>query len=149
MLQARTCWRNELVGWKTEIVGKARMKKQDNQKRQPTPPSEVPVGIVSVGTYLPEPVLTAADIAFRSGLPEWVVRDKLGILQKHMAGPEDHSNQMAVWAAQDCLARAPIQAEEIDVVLCTTEVGKEYMLWTAGVNPAYDIGARRAWGIDL
>lgn len=107
------------------------------------------MGIVSVGTYLPEKVLTAGEIAAASGMPEWVVREKLGIQQKHMAGPGDHPNRMAVWAAQDCLAQTSIPPDEIDVVLCTTEEWKEYLLWTAGVNLAYEIGARRAWGLDL
>ena len=71
-------------------------------------PDRVSVGIVSAGMYLPEPVLTAADIAEQSGLPEWVVREKLGINQKHMAGPDDHPNQMAIWAAQDCLSKCDI-----------------------------------------
>lgn len=99
--------------------------------------------------YLPEPVLTAADIAEQSGLPEWVVRDKLGIEQKHMAGPDDHPNEMAVKAAQDCLSKTDISPEEIDVVLCTTEEWREYLLWTTGIHLAYEIGATRAWGIDL
>lgn len=110
---------------------------------------DVNVGIVSVGTYLPEPVVTAEEIAAASGLPEWVVREKLGITQKHKAGPEDHPNQMAVWAAEDCFAQTDIRPEEVDVVLCTTEEWKEYLLWTAGVNLAYEIGATRAWGMDL
>jgi 3-oxoacyl-[acyl-carrier-protein] synthase-3 len=120
---------------------------KDNRALSPT--SIPPVGIVSVGMYLPEPVLTAADIAEQSGLPEWVVREKLGINQKHMAGPDDHPNQMAVWAAQDCLSKCNIPPEEIDVVLCTTEEWKEYIQWTAGIDLAYEIGATRAWGIDL
>ncbi len=110
---------------------------------------EVSVGIVSAGMYLPERVLTAADIAEESGLPEWVVREKLGINQKRMAGPDDHPNQMAVWAAQDCLSKCDIPPEEIDVVLCTTEEWKEYINWTAGIDLAYQIGATRAWGMDL
>jgi 3-oxoacyl-[acyl-carrier-protein] synthase-3 len=94
-------------------------------------PSVPSVGIVSCGMYLPEPVLTATEIAGRSGVLECVVRDKLGIEQKHMAGgPEtggdDHPNQMTVWAAQDCLAKTDIPPEEIDVVLCTTEEWREY-----------------------
>ena len=109
----------------------------------------VSVGVVSTGMYLPEPVLTAADIARESGLPEWVVRDKLGINQKHMAGPDDHPNQMAIWAAQDCLSGCDISPQEIDLVLCTTEEWKEYIQWTAGIDLAYEIGATRAWGIDL
>ena len=112
-------------------------------------PDSVSVGIVSTGMYLPEPVLTAADIAAESGLPEWVVREKLGIDQKHMAGPDDHPNQMAIWAAQDCLSRCDVSPEEIDVVLCTTEEWKEYIQWTAGIDLAYEIGATNAWGVDL
>ncbi len=106
-------------------------------------------GIVSAGVYLPETVLTAAEIAAQSGIPEWVIRDKFGIRQKHMAGPDDHTNQMAIWAAQDCLAKCDIPAEEIDLVLCTTEEWKEYLLWTAGIKLAYEIGATRAWAIDV
>jgi 3-oxoacyl-[acyl-carrier-protein] synthase III len=107
------------------------------------------IGIVSTGTYLPEEVVTAAEIAEISGLPEWVIREKMGITQKHKAGPDDHTNLMAVWAVEDCLSKTDIQPEEIDVVLCTTEEWKEYLLWTAGVNLAYEIGATRAWGMDL
>ena len=114
-------------------------------KNSPT----IPVGIVSVGMYLPEPVLTAADIVAESGLPEWVVRDKLGIEQKHMAGPNDHPNEMAIKAALDCLAKCDIPPEEIDVVLCTTEEWREYLLWTSGIHLAYEIGATNAWGIDI
>jgi 3-oxoacyl-[acyl-carrier-protein] synthase-3 len=99
--------------------------------------------------YLPEPVLTATDIAQESGLPEWVVRDKLGIDRKHMAAADDHPNEMAVKAALDCLSKTDIRAEEIDVVLCTTEEWREYLLWTSGIHLAYEIGATRAWGIDI
>ena len=111
--------------------------------------STVPVGIVSVGTYSPPGVLTAADIAAACGLPEWVIRDKMGITSKHVAGPDDHPNEMAIRAAQDCLAQTDIPASEIDLVLCTTEEWREYLLWTTGIHLAHEIGATRAWAIDL
>lgn len=107
------------------------------------------IGIVSVGTYLPEPIMTAADIATASGIEEWVIREKFGITAKHTPGPNDHTNRMAILAAQDCLARCDISPEEIDVVLCTTEEWKEYLLWTAGINLAQEIGATRAWALDV
>jgi 3-oxoacyl-[acyl-carrier-protein] synthase-3 len=99
--------------------------------------------------YLPDDTITAPEIAAASGLPEWVVREKLGIDAKRMGGPEDHPNQMAVWAAQDCLAQTDIAPAEIDVVLCTTEEWKEYLLWTAGIDLAYEIGATNAWAVDI
>ncbi|MBN1661849.1 MAG: 3-oxoacyl-ACP synthase, partial [Anaerolineae bacterium] len=111
--------------------------------------SDFSVGIVSLGMYLPETVITAAEMAQASGLPEWVVRDKMGITQKHVAGPDDHPNEMAIKAALDCLSRADVGPQEIDVVLCTTEEWREYLLWTTAIHLAYEIGATNAWGIDL
>ncbi|MCP4357417.1 MAG: 3-oxoacyl-ACP synthase [Chloroflexi bacterium] len=110
---------------------------------------ETTVGIVSIGTYSPESYLTAAEIADMSGLPEWVVRDKLGITKKHVGGPDDHPNEMGIKAALDCLSKTDIQPEEIDLVLCTTEEWREYFLWTSGIHLAYEVGAANAWAIDI
>lgn len=110
------------------------------------PPS---VGIVSAGVYLPATFITAAEIAQASGIPEDIVANKMGIRRKPIPGPGDHTNAMGLWAAQDALAQTDIQPEDIDVVLCTTEEWKEYPLWTAGIKLAYDLGARRAWAIDV
>jgi 3-oxoacyl-[acyl-carrier-protein] synthase-3 len=107
------------------------------------------VGIVSVGMHLPDRILTATDIAQASGLPEWVVREKLGIKQKHVAGPDDHPNEMAIKAALDCLSKTNIDPEEIDIVLCTTEEWREYLLWTSGIHLAHEIGATNAWAMDI
>ncbi len=111
--------------------------------------AEEAIGIVSVGTYLPEAVITAADIAAESGLPEWVVRDKLGIVQKHVGGPDDQPNEMGIRAALDCLAGSGVDPLDIDLVLCTTEEWREYLLWTSGVHLAHEIGATRAWAMDI
>lgn len=110
---------------------------------------DVTVGIVSAGSYLPPGYLTAADIAVASGLPESVVRDKLGITGKHVAGTDDHPNEMAYRAALDCLARTDVKPQEIDVVLCTTEEWREYLLWTCGIDLAYRLGANKAWAMDM
>ncbi len=107
------------------------------------------MGIVSAGMFLPAPVLTADEIAQASGLPKWVVTDKLGINRKHIRDPNLHPNVMATRAAEQCLERAGSDPKSIDVVLCTTEEWKEYSLWTAGIDLANEIGAANAWGIDV
>jgi 3-oxoacyl-[acyl-carrier-protein] synthase-3 len=111
--------------------------------------NDVKMGIVSTGMYIPNQFVTAAKIAEQSGIEEWVIREKFGIEKKPVAGPDDHPNQMGVWAAQDCLSKTDISPEEIDVVICTTEEWKEYLLWTAGIDLAYQIGATNAWAIDI
>ncbi len=109
----------------------------------------VTVGIVSTGMYVPDTVMTAEEIAEISGLPLWVVKDKLGIQQKHVATPGLHPNAMAAKAARQALEKADMDPKEIDVVLCTTEEWKEYLLWTAGIDLAEQIGATNAWGMDI
>lgn len=107
------------------------------------------VGIVAAGAYVPATKLSAAQIAERTGIPESVIRDKFGISQKPIPGPDDHTNAMAVFAARDALARGGVDPREIDLVLCTTEEWKEYPLWTAGIKLAHELGCTRAWAIDV
>ncbi len=107
------------------------------------------IGIVGIGTYLPETVMTSAEIAIETGLPEWVIRDKMGIERKHVGDPNVHPNEMALYAAQACLAESGVDPAEIDVVLCTTEEWREYLLWTSGIDLAYQLGATNAWALDV
>jgi len=107
------------------------------------------MGIVSTGTYFPDTYVTAEEIAKQSGLPEWVVREKLGIERKFVADPKVHPNEMALKAARKAIEKADIDPLDIDVVLCTTEEWREYMLWTTAIDLAYEIGAKNAWGVDI
>ena len=107
------------------------------------------MGIVSTGTFFPDTYITAEDIAKQSGLPEWVVREKLGIERKFVADPKIHPNEMAVRAARTAIEKAGMDPLDIDVVLCTTEEWREYLLWTTAIDLAHQIGAKNAWGIDV
>lgn len=111
--------------------------------------NQQPIGIVAAGSYTPASTISAAEIAEQTGIPEQVIVEKFGLTRKTVPGPNDHPGAMALWAAQDALRRAALPAQEIDVVLCTTEEWKEYPLWTAGIKLAHDLGARRAWAIDV
>ncbi len=111
--------------------------------------SEINIGLVAAGSYIPQTYITAAEIARATGIPEDVLIKKFGLIRKPIPGPHDHTNAMGLWAAQDALAQCAIKPEDIDLVLCTTEEWKEYPLWTAGIKLAYDLGARRAWAIDV
>ena len=70
------------------------------------------MGIVSTGTWFPETFITAEEIAAQSGLPEWVVREKLGIERKFVADPDVHPNDMALNAARKAVDNAGIERTE-------------------------------------
>jgi 3-oxoacyl-[acyl-carrier-protein] synthase III len=109
------------------------------------------VGILGYGLYLPDRYMSAADIAAASGgrWTETAVREKLGIVRKSVAGPDDGTQEMGARAAQDAIDRAGIDPLQIDLILCVGEEWKEYPLSTSAIYIQERIGAHRAWGIDI
>jgi len=93
--------------------------------------------------------MTPEQVAEASGLPAWVVRDKLGLRGRVIPGPDDQPTAMAVRAARTALARAGRTPADVDVVICVTEEHKEYPVWTAGIKLAHDLGAERAYAYDV
>ena len=111
-----------------------------------TPPI---AGVTGIGTYLPTGRMTVAQIAEASGLPDWVVTDKLGITEQVVPGAHDHTLAMGVRAAREALRAAGVQPDTIDLVISINEEHKEYPVWTSGIQLAHEIGASKAWAFDL
>jgi len=62
------------------------------------------VSLTGYGRYLPEEVVTGAETAERSGIPEEVVVEKMGLAEKRLCPPDgDHCTDMGVAAARTAL----------------------------------------------
>lgn len=107
------------------------------------------VGIVGVGTYFPAAIECAADLVERTGIPEAVLRDKMGIRQRHIAGPEDTISFMASQAAKNAIAAAGIVPEQIGVVISHGSEYKDHVVWCAAPKILENVGAVNAYGFDL
>jgi 3-oxoacyl-[acyl-carrier-protein] synthase-3 len=107
------------------------------------------VGLMALATYLPNQVQDAAAIAAQSGIPVEVVRAKMGIHAKRRAGPEDHTSAMAVRAAGRALARASVAPEELDLILYSGSMHKDYYLWSAANRIQHVLGATNAYAFEL
>lgn len=106
------------------------------------------IGLVGLATYLPTRTQTAAEIAAESGIPVAIVRDKMGITSKRLASYEDQTSTMAVRAAQVALERAGVAAEEIDLIIYSGSMHKDFYVWSAANRIQYLLGARRAWAFE-
>ena len=107
------------------------------------------IGILATGTYVPEPRMTAADLADATSIPEHIIRDRFGILEKPVPGPDDHPCAMGARAAQRALDKAGVDASEVDLVLSVSEEYKEHPLMVSGIKIQQLIGARNAWAVDV
>ncbi len=115
--------------------------------------SDINVGIVGMGTYLPNKVMTAKEVsdATNGVWSEDAVINKLGIVKKYVPSdnPCDGTQEMGALAALKCLENTGVDPLDIDVILCITEEWKEYPLTTSACYVQDRIGAKNAWGIDV
>ncbi len=109
------------------------------------------VGIMGVGIYLPNGVMTAKEIAeATNGIwEEEAVIEKLGIKQKRIPSNNEGTQEMGALAALDCIENTKVDPKEIDVILSFGEEWKEYPLTTSALYIQDRIGATNAWGIDV
>src|SRR5438094_4401646 len=76
--------------------------------------------ITSVGSYVPEKVLTNADLEKTvDTTDEWIV-SRTGIRQRHLAGPSEYTSDMAAQAALRAMKSGNITPEQIDLIIVAT-----------------------------
>lgn len=107
------------------------------------------VGLTGHGRYVPDHVVTGGEIAAESGIPEWVVTEKMGLVEKHVCPPdEDHVTDMGVRAGERALADAGLDPEALDLVVYHGSEYKDYVVWSAAANIAERLGAENAYATE-
>ena len=107
-----------------------------------------PVGILGTGSYLPEKVLTNADLEKMVDTnDEWIV-SRTGIRERRIAAPDEASSDLSVKAAKKALEKAGISAEEIDMIIVTTVTPDMNFPATACLVQD-QLGAKKAATFDL
>ena len=107
------------------------------------------IGIAGWGTYVPEQIETAADFAPKSGIPENILREKMGIRQRHIAGETDTVTFMASEAAKKAIAQAGISPEQIRLVVSHGSEHKDHLVWNAASKIQHNVGAINAYAYEI
>jgi len=108
----------------------------------------IKVGITGVGAYIPEQIVTNADLEKTVDTSnEWIIA-RSGIRERRIAPPEMATSDFAVIAAQQAIADAGITAAEIDLIIVATNTPD--MIFPATACLVQDrIGAKNAGAFDL
>lgn len=107
------------------------------------------IGIAGLGTWFPAAVETAADLAPRTGIPEAVLREKMGIRRRHIAGPDDTVTAMATQAARVALEQAGVGADALRLVISHGSEHKDHLVWNAAAKIQHNLGAENAYAFEL
>ncbi len=76
--------------------------------------------ILSTGAYLPEKILTNADMEkLVDTTNEWII-ERTGIKQRHMAADHENAATLAEVAARQAIERAGLKASDIEMIIVTS-----------------------------
>ncbi|TDT99452.1 3-oxoacyl-[acyl-carrier-protein] synthase III [Azorhizobium sp. AG788] len=101
-----------------------------------------------VGSYLPQKVLTNADLAeMVDTSDEWIVQ-RTGIKERHVAAEGEFTSALGLKAAQAALADAGLVADDIDLIILATSTPDQTFPATA-VTIQSELGITRGAAFDL
>jgi 3-oxoacyl-[acyl-carrier-protein] synthase III len=78
------------------------------------------VGIIGIGTYVPEQIVTNVDLESKIDTNDEWIRTRTGIEERRIAGDDMDTSHMAIIAAKRALEDASLNASEIDMILVAT-----------------------------
>jgi 3-oxoacyl-[acyl-carrier-protein] synthase-3 len=97
--------------------------------------------VLGCGSYLPQQILTNAELAARIDTSdEWIVQ-RTGIRQRHIAAEGEFTSHLAINAARAALANAGIDAQSIDLIVLATSTPDNTF-------PATAVAVQSALGIN-
>lgn len=105
-------------------------------------------GILGMGRYLPEKVLTNFDLEKMMDTSDEWIRTMTGIEERRIASDDCHSSDMAYEAAKAALKDAEINAEDIDLILVAT-VTPDQPFPTVACMLQEKLGAKKAAAMDV
>lgn len=107
-----------------------------------------PCSIVAVGSYVPDKVLTNADLEkMVDTSDEWIVT-RTGIRERRVAAANQTTSDLAAEAARRAMAKADIKPEQIDLIIVAT-ITPDMPFPNTACLVQQKIGATRAAAFDI
>jgi len=104
--------------------------------------------VLGCGSYLPEQVLTNADLAAKVDTSdEWIVQ-RTGIRERHIAAKGEFTSDLGTKAALAALANAGVDAQSIDLIILGTSTPDNTFPATA-VQIQHNLGINHGVAFDL
>lgn len=100
------------------------------------------------GSYLPEQVVTNADLAKKMDTSDEWIQQRTGIRQRHIAADGELTSHLAIKASERALAHAGLKASDLDLIVLATATPDETFPATATRVQA-ELGMTRGAAFDV
>lgn len=109
---------------------------------------QLPVTIAGTGSYLPEKVLTNADLEKMVETSDEWITTRTGIKERRIAAEGEHTSHMAAKAARKALEQANIEAADLELVIVAT-ITPDTLTPATACYVQQELGAQRAVAFDI
>lgn len=110
--------------------------------------SEYPVMIAGTGSYLPEKVMTNADLEkVVDTTDEWITT-RTGIKERRIAADDEFTSHLATKAAEKALEQAGIAAEDLQLIIVAT-ISPDTITPATACYVQSNLGAKKAIAFDI
>ena len=103
--------------------------------------------ITGTGSYLPKKVVTNHDLAQMVETNDEWIRERTGIIQRHIAADDEFTSHLATHAARAAMASAGLQPEDVDGIVGTSTPDSTMPSVAAKVQSA--LGISRGAAVDV
>lgn len=109
---------------------------------------EYGIGVLGVGKYLPEEVITNQQLEEWTKIPAEDIELKTGIVTRRRAAPDEVASEMSAKAAIEAMKSAGIEPEQVGLIVTCTFTG-DYVYPSVSCKIQTLIGAKNAGAFDL
>lgn len=104
--------------------------------------------IRGVGSYLPEKVLSNAELATMVDTSDEWIQQRVGIKERHIAAEGQFTSDLAVEAARNAMAAAGVTADDIDLIIVATTT-PDYTFPAAATLVQMKLGMHHGMAFDV
>jgi 3-oxoacyl-[acyl-carrier-protein] synthase-3 len=104
--------------------------------------------ICGTGSYLPARIMTNAEFAARLDTSDAWIRERTGIVQRHIADNTQTSSDLALEASNQALQAAGVPAQEIDLIIVATST-PDYVFPSTACLLQAKLGVKGSTAFDL
>ncbi len=110
--------------------------------------NKIKIKVVGTGSYLPPNIVTNEQLSSVIETNDEWIKTRTGISQRHIAGPDENTSDLATKALQDALSHANLTGSDLDAIIVTTTT-PDLIFPSVGVKVQQNVGMQNGFAFDI
>jgi 3-oxoacyl-[acyl-carrier-protein] synthase-3 len=110
--------------------------------------SKIKIRVVGTGSYLPPNIVTNEQLSTVIETNDEWIKTRTGISQRHIAGADENTSDLATKALQNALSHANLSGNDLDAIIVTTTT-PDLIFPSVGIKVQQNVGMQNGFAFDI